>query len=155
MTALALTIALGVSGLTSGAPLVDGVRAVPENDYVCPDLPGDGAGDNGYGPRWDAALPPAVTTWTWLVADAFQSQCAPWVVDDALHIIACESVGDPDAYNGATGVSGLFQMHPMWHGQLDDLGYSGVSAFDPHANAALAAWLWRTQGGWGAWACRP
>ena len=47
VTALALTIALGVGGLASGAPLVDGVRAVPENDYVCPALPGDGAGDNG------------------------------------------------------------------------------------------------------------
>ena len=58
MTALALVLAL----TSMGAPLVDGVRAVPANDYVCPDLPGDGAGDNGYGPRWNAELPESVTT---------------------------------------------------------------------------------------------
>ena len=28
----------------------------------------------------------------------------------------------------------------MWFHLLDDLGYSGVSPFDPHANAAMAAW---------------
>ena len=152
MTALALTIALG---LASGAPLVDGVRAVPANDYVCPDLPGDGAGDNGYGPRWNAELPSSVTRWRHLVSDVFNGTCAPWVVDDALHIIACESVGDPDAYNPSTAVTGLFQMDDGWFHMLDDLGFEGVSAFDPHANAALAAWLWRTTGGWSHWACRP
>jgi hypothetical protein len=136
-------------------PLVDGTQAIPENDYVCPDLPGDGEGSSGGGPRWNAELPPDVTRWKWLVSDAFNATCAPWVVDDALHVIACESVGDPDAYNGITGVSGLFQMHPIWHGQLGDLGFHGVSVFDPHANAALAAHIWRTQDGWGAWACDP
>ena len=150
MTALILTIALA-----SGAPLVDGVRAVPANDYVCPDLPGDGAGDNGYGPRWNAELPSSVTRWYHLVAGAFQAHCAPWVVEDALRIIACESVGDPDAFNPSTAVTGLFQMAPMWHDQLDDLGFDGVSAFDPHANAALAAWLWKETGGWSHWHCRP
>lgn len=150
MTVLVLSVFLSVAG-----PMIDGVGTVPTNNYECPDLPGDGAGDNGWGPRWNAELPSSVTRWKQLVSDVFNGTCAPWVVDDALHIIACESVGDPDAYNGATGVSGLFQMHPMWHGQLDDLGYSGVSVFDPHANAALAAWLWRTTGGWSHWACRP
>jgi hypothetical protein len=52
-------------------------------------------------------------------------------------------------------VSGLFQMHPGWFHMLDELGFEGVSAFDPHANAALAAWLWRETGGWSHWACRP
>lgn len=150
MTAAALTMAT-----LAGMPLVDGAAAVPPNDYECPDLPGDGAGDDGYGPRWGAPLPAEVTRWTQLVGDAFNATCAPWAVDDALHILACESVGDPDAYNGSTGVSGLFQMHPIWHSQLDDLGFEGVSVFDPHANTALAAWLWRTTGGWSHWACRP
>ena len=45
MTALALVVALAVS-----TPLVDGVRAVPENDYVCPDLPGDNAGQRVRAP---------------------------------------------------------------------------------------------------------
>ena len=147
---MALTVVLSLV-----PPLIDGGTAVPSNDYQCPDLPGDGAGDNGWGPRWNAPLPPAVTRWEQLVADAFNATCAPWVTEDALRIIACESVGDPDAYNGSTGVSGLFQMHPIWHNQLPALGYTGVSPFDPHANAALAAWLWRETGGWSHWACRP
>ena len=90
-------------------------------------------------------------------ADTFNAYpCAPWVVDDALyHIIACESVGDPDAYNGSTGVTGLFQMDDGWFPYLDDVGFKGVSRFDPHANAALAAWLWRETGGWSHWHCRP
>ena len=127
VTALALVLAL----TSTGAPLVDGVRAVPPNAYECPALPGDGAGDDGQGPRWDAPLPSVVTRWTQLVCDAFNATCAPWVVDDALHIIACESVGDPDAYNGVTGVTGLFQMHPGWLDKLDDLGYSGCQRVRP------------------------
>ena len=147
--ALTLYLSLSLMGQVGEAP-------DPQNSgYQCPDLPGNGEGSSGGGPRWGATLPSSVTRWTWLVYDAFNAWCAPHVVDDALHIIACESVGDPDAYNGATGVSGLFQMHPLWHGQLDDLGFSGVSVFDPHANAALAAWLWRDTGGWSHWACDP
>ena len=141
--------------LLLGAPMIDGLEPVPANDYVCPSLPGDGAGDNGYGPRWNAELPPEVTRWRQLVVDAFQAHCAPWVVDDALHIIACESVGDPDAFNGSTGVTGLFQMDDGWFGQLPALGFTGISPFDPHANAALAAWLWKETGGWSHWHCRP
>ena len=134
---------------------MDGVRAVPPNDYECPALPGDGAGDDGQGPRWDAPLPSVVTRWSQLASDAFNATCAPWVLEEALTVAACESVGDPNAYNGSTGVSGLWQIHPLWHHLLDDLGFEGVSVFDPHANAALAAYIWRTQGGWAAWACRP
>ena len=152
VTALALVLAL----TSMGAPLVDGVRAVPANDYECPALPGDGAGDNGYGPRWNADLPDSVTRWTQLVSDAFNGTCAPWVVDDALHIIACESVGDPDAYNGSTGVSGSVPDAPRLAVPARGARVRrGVSAFDPHANAALAAWLWKTTGGWSHWACRP
>ena len=149
VTAVVLVLAL------AAGPMVDGTQAIPPNGYECPDLPGDGAGDDGLGPRWNAALPESVTRWTWLVRDAFNATCAPWVTDDALHILACESVGDENAYNGATGVSGLFQLAPIWHSQKDALGFTGVSIFDPHANAALAAWLWRTTGGWSHWACRP
>lgn len=153
VTAVTLFVALAL-GTTPGTPRIDGVTAVPPNSYECPDLPGDGAGDDGSGPRWNADLPAEVTRWTWLVRDVFNSTCAPWVTEDALRIIACESVGDPDAYNPSTGVSGLFQMAPGWFGMLDDLGFEGVSPFDPHANAALAAWLWRTTGGWSHWECR-
>lgn len=149
VTAVVLVLAL------AAGPMVDGTQAIPPNGYECPDLPGDGAGDDGSGPRWNAALPSSVTRWRQLVSDVFQAQCAPHVIDDALRIIACESVGDPDAYNGSTGVTGLFQMDDGWFYMLDDLGYEGVSPFDPHANAALAAWLWRTTGGWSHWACRP
>ena len=55
---------------------------------ICPSGPGENAGDNGYGPRWNAELPESVTQWTSLVRKHF---CTDWGVSDALTIIACET----------------------------------------------------------------
>ena len=116
---------------------------------ICPSGPGENAGDNGYGPRWNAELPESVTQWTSLVRKHF---CTDWGVSDALTIIACESVGDENAYNPSTGVSGLFQIHPGW---FDTPPLAGKNPYDPDANVEFAAWLWRTTGGWSHWHCRP
>jgi len=82
--------------------------------------------------------PPEVEQWRGLVSDHFPSSR----VDEALHIMWCESQGDPDAYNPYSGASGLFQFIPStWASASVSAGYSGASAFDPEANTATAAWL--------------
>lgn len=64
------------------------------------------------------------------------------MVEPALRIIQCESLGDPDAYNPYSGASGLFQFLPgTWAVIAPKAGFSGVSVFDPEANIGAAAWL--------------
>ena len=90
----------------------------------------------GSGEPW--IPPPEVEQWRGLVSDHFPSNR----VDEALHIMWCESQGDPDAYNPYSGASGLFQFIPStWASASASAGYSGASAFDPEANTATAAWL--------------
>jgi hypothetical protein len=90
----------------------------------------------GSGEPW--IPPPEVEQWRGLVSDHFPSNR----VDEALHIMWCESQGDPDAYNPYSGASGLFQFIPStWASASVSAGYSGASAFDPEANTATAAWL--------------
>jgi hypothetical protein len=82
--------------------------------------------------------PPEVEQWRGLVSDHFPSNR----VEEALHIMWCESHGDPDAYNPYSGASGLFQFIPStWASASASAGYSGASAFDAEANTAAAAWL--------------
>jgi soluble lytic murein transglycosylase-like protein len=81
-------------------------------------------------------------------------------VDEALAIIGCESLGDPDAYNPYSGASGLFQFLPAtWASTSPKAGFSGASPFDPEANMGTAAWLANRyadigQGYWSPWSCR-
>jgi hypothetical protein len=90
----------------------------------------------GSGEPW--IPPPEVEQWRGLVSEHFPSNR----VDEALHIMWCESQGDPDAYNPYSGASGLFQFIPStWASASASAGYSGASAFDPEANTAAAAWL--------------
>lgn len=90
----------------------------------------------GSGEPW--IPPPGVEQWRGLVSEHFPSNR----VDEALHIIWCESHGDPDAYNPYSGASGLFQFIPStWASASVSAGYAGASAFDPEANTASAAWL--------------
>ncbi len=70
-----------------------------------------------------------------------------WDVDRMLRIMSCESGGNPNAYNGATGVAGLFQIHPLWQKVWPG------DYFDPWTNVAVAYQIWLVQG-YGAWVCQ-
>lgn len=70
-----------------------------------------------------------------------------WDVDRMLRIMRCESGGNPYAYNGRTGVAGLFQIHPLWQ-----KAWPG-DYYDPATNVAVAHSVWLEQG-YGAWVCK-
>jgi Transglycosylase-like domain len=112
---------------------------------VCPVEPGPGAGANPGGPYADT-LTSTEEQWRSLMEHHF---CHDYAVEEALHIVACESNGDPDVVNPLSGTTGLFQIHPGWFDQM------AGSPYDPEANTAFAAWLWKESGGWSHWACRP
>lgn len=102
-------------------------------------------------------IKPAVEQWRSLVASYF----SPGMVDQALSIIQCESLGDPNAYNPYSGASGLFQFIPgTWAVTSVKAGFGGSSVFDPEANVASAAWLTSYYQGvglnpWTPWHCIP
>lgn len=102
-------------------------------------------------------LKPAVEQWRSLVASFFGSD----LVDPALRVMQCESLGDPQAYNPYSGASGLFQFLPgTWAVTSGKAGYAGSSPFEPEANVAAAAWLagyyqGRGQSPWAPWHCKP
>jgi soluble lytic murein transglycosylase-like protein len=74
-------------------------------------------------------------------------------VDRAMRIMACESGGNPRAYN-RSGASGLFQhLARYWSSRSAAAGWAGADIFNPTANVAVAAWL-RDAMGWGSWVCR-
>jgi septal ring factor EnvC (AmiA/AmiB activator) len=110
-------------------------------------------GDGGER-NWD--FPPAVEQWRSLAQQYFPSGR----VDEALAILQCESLGDPDAYNPYSGASGLFQFLPAtWASTSPKAGFDGASPFDPTANIATAAWLanrYQELGHdyWSPWNCR-
>jgi hypothetical protein len=110
------------------------------------------SGGGGY--PWNP--PPAVEQWRGLVSQHFPASR----VDQALHIMWCESRGDPNAYNPFSGASGLFQFIPStWATTAPAAGYGGSSPFDPTANVATAAWLANRyqelgQYYWQAWSCK-
>jgi hypothetical protein len=100
---------------------------------------------------------PAVEQWRGLVARFFSAD----LVDPALRVMQCESLGDPKAYNPYSGASGLFQFIPgTWAIASPKAGYQGASPFDPEANTASAAWLaglYQRLGKnpWTPWSCKP
>jgi soluble lytic murein transglycosylase-like protein len=69
----------------------------------------------------------------------------------------CESGGDPNAYNEASGASGLFQFLPgTWASASVSAGWAGADVFDGEANIAVAAWLsGSSTGPWSHWNCKP
>ena len=101
-------------------------------------------------------FPPPVERWRPLVSVYFSGQ----LVAEALSIIRCESYGDPDVVNPASGASGLFQHMPAyWPERAAAAGFPGASIFDPEANIAGAAWLVgvSVESGlppWYFWSCR-
>ena len=82
------------------------------------------------------------------------------LVLDALVIIQCESLGDPDAVNRYSGASGLFQFMPgTWAVASVEAGVADRSVFDGEANIIAASWLaeyYRSRGldPWRPWVCR-
>lgn len=108
-------------------------------------------------PPGDSDFPAAVERWRPLVSAYFPGGR----VNEALSVIKCESLGDPDAYNPYSGASGLFQFIPStWATVSASAGFSGTSPFDAEANIASAAWLTNYYSNlgrspWSAWACRP
>ncbi len=101
-------------------------------------------------------IKPEVERWRSLVAAHFPAD----LVNDALLIMQCESLGDPSAVNPYSGASGLYQFLPgTWAVASVGAGYADVSVFDPEANIAGAAWLagyYQANGSspWAPWACR-
>ena len=111
---------------------------------------------SGGGGQIDWNFPPVIEQWRPLVETYFPSSR----VDEALAILQCESLGDPDAYNPYSGASGLYQFLPStWASTSPKAGFSGASPFDPEANVGTAAWLANRyhelgQGHWAPWSCR-
>lgn len=98
----------------------------------------------------------AVEAWRPLVTTYF----APDLVEDALVIMQCESLGDPNAVNPYSGASGLFQFMPgTWAVASVQAGVGDRSVFDGEANIIAASWLaeyYRSRGldPWRPWTCR-
>jgi len=98
-----------------------------------------------------------VERWRPLVSRYF----APELVEEALAVIACESLGDPEVVNSVSGTAGLFQHHPLyWAERAAAAGFPGATPDDPEANTAAAAWLVEESVAsgltpWYFWACRP
>lgn len=117
---------------------------------------GGGGDDDGGGGSHDWDFPPAVERWRDEAAAFFPAAR----VDEALAILGCESLGDPDAYNPYSGASGLFQFLPStWAATSPKAGFAGSSPFDPVANIGTAAWLaarYHDMGKsyWAPWSCR-
>ncbi len=90
-----------------------------------------------------------VEQWRSLVEKHF----APSQVSTAMRVMACESLGIPDAKNPRSGAGGLFQHLPKyWASRAASAGYPGASIYDAEANIAAAAWL-SSNHGWGHWTC--
>ncbi|HEY7470510.1 MAG TPA: transglycosylase SLT domain-containing protein [Acidimicrobiia bacterium] len=121
-----------------------------------PPAPSTTIGDDGGGGGGSWDFPPAVERWR-STAEAYFPASR---VDQALRIIQCESLGDPDAYNPYSGASGLFQFLPAtWASTAPKAGFPGASVFDPSANIGTAAWMANRYqelglGYWAPWSCR-
>ena len=117
-------------------------------------------------PRWDGTFQASGENWAEVSSiTVFGDRVERWrplvaayfpagQVDRALCIIRYESGGNPDAHHSGSGASGLFQHLPKYWGERSrKAGWAGASVWDPEANVAVAAWLWRVAG-WGHWTVR-
>ena len=102
-------------------------------------------------------FPPLVERWRPLVAAYFPAA----LVDEALAVMRCESLGDPSIVNPVSGAAGLFQHMPRyWPARAAAAGFPGASPLEAEANIAAAAWLVRVSledglPAWYFWSCRP
>lgn len=131
---------------TPGSPTPTGTSPPPTSP---PTTSGGGPGGSWTGK-------PGVEQWRGLVSQYFPANR----VDEALQIMQCESLGDPNAYNPYSGASGLYQFLPAtWATTAPNAGFPNASVFEPAANIATAAWLANRyeelgQNYWQAWSCR-
>jgi hypothetical protein len=81
-----------------------------------------------------------------VVCSVFGARCR-----GALRVVSCETGGtfDPRAV-GRAGERGLFQIHPVHFGSLDER-----RLFEPLYNSRFAFRLSRGGRDWSHWACRP
>ncbi len=106
-------------------------------------------------PHERPSLYAAVEAWRPLVETYF----APDLAEDAMYILQCESLGDPEAVNPYSGAAGLFQFMPgTWAVASVKAGVADRSVFDGEANIIAASWLaeyYRSRGydPWLPWAC--
>lgn len=71
----------------------------------------------------------------------------------AVNVAMCESTMNPNAYNGALGASGLFQIIPS---TFASTSYAGQSVFDPMVNIEAAHEIFVRDGySWSEWSCQP
>jgi septal ring factor EnvC (AmiA/AmiB activator) len=112
-------------------------------------------------PSTPASWPPIpINSATYGWRPLLEAHFASDLVLDALVIIQCESVGDPDAKNPYSGASGLFQFMPgTWAVASVEAGVADRSVFDGEANIIAASWLaeyYRSRGldPWRPWVCR-
>jgi hypothetical protein len=92
--------------------------------------------------------------WCPLVAKHFSAE---WV-HAALHLIWCESRGDPGANRDrpGRGAKGLFQqMNRYWDARAVNAGYPGGDIYDPETNIAVSAYLFSDGSGRHHWTCWP
>lgn len=121
-----------------------------------PPAPGQPTTTTTTTPRERPALYAAVEAWRPLVAAHFAAD----LVDDAMYLMQCESLGDPEAVNPYSGASGLFQFMPgTWAVASVKAGVDDRSVFDGEANIIAASWLaeyYRSRGldPWRPWTCR-
>lgn len=131
-----------------------GLCFTPDEIMACPPLSSEPAAHAApielmsYVPVPKGDFIPVVERWRRLVARYFE----PEDVDRALHVIMCESTGDPTAKNRRSSASGLFQhLRRYWGIRASEVGFDSASIFDPEANIAAAAWLVYDGGGWSHW----
>lgn len=99
---------------------------------------------NGTHVATPSPITAGVEQWRTLVAAYFPAD----QVDRALRVMACESGGDPNAYN-PSGATGLMQILASW---ADNFGYQPADLYDPDINLHIASLLW-ADGGWSHWVC--
>jgi hypothetical protein len=83
-----------------------------------------------------------------MINQAFGSDAAA-----AMAVASCESGLNPNAYNGSSGASGVFQFLPSTWRTTPYAGYSPFNAW-ANVNAAYSVFV-RDGHSWGEWSCRP
>lgn|GEM_PF-5184120 len=92
---------------------------------------------------------PVSGSYTDMIYQVFGSTYGPGAVNVAM----CESTMNPNAYNGALGASGLFQIIPS---TFASTSYAGQSVFDPMVNIEAAHEIFARDGySWREWSCQP
>jgi len=86
------------------------------------------------------------------VTGEIQAVFGPYA-SQALHVAACESGYNPNAYNAGSGASGVFQFLPStWAGT----SFAGYSPFNASANIQAAHQVFVRDGySWREWVCQP